>query len=218
MPSQLVNRMRTLTCDIPALLAALEQRARTTGENTAHFVRRVLPRAISKPLHTLLQVSTSRALVQGVYGEAVSSSRLLCHGNFGLGTFDELDGEMVILDGVIYLVRSDGTVMQVAGDVGTPFARVLTFFADGELPLEDLKSMAELCLVCDKQRQSQNLFYAFRVDGLFESLQTRTMRRNCFGTASTSYPRHNALFRHGLPPPLGSPQPIQFPLTAGAYH
>lgn len=176
--------MGTLTCEISdALSAALEARSRATAESTSNFVSRVLQRAINRPLHTLFQVSTSRALVQGVYGQAVLSSRLLCHGDFGLGTFDELDGEMVVLDRVIYQVRSDGTVQQVANDVGTPFATVLNFSADGEESLQDVTSLDELCLACDKQRQSDNLFYAFRVDGAFNRVHTRAMRRTQSGVS-----------------------------------
>jgi Alpha-acetolactate decarboxylase len=48
---------------------------------------------------SLYQISTSTALVEGVHSGSVSSSVLLEHGDFGLGTFEDLDGEMVILDG-----------------------------------------------------------------------------------------------------------------------
>jgi acetolactate decarboxylase len=154
-----------------------------TGEDTETFVLRALRRALGKPVHTLFQVSTSRALVQGVYQEAVSSARLLCHGDFGLGTFDELDGEMVVLDGVVYQVRSDGTVHSVDGDAGTPFATVLHFFPDDTVPLKSVQSFAELCAICDKHRTSQNLFYAFRVDGVFSYIHTRAMQRTESGTS-----------------------------------
>src|SRR5438874_459561 len=50
-------------------------------------------------MSTLYQISTSSALVEGVYSGSVCSSVLLEHGDFGLGTFENLDGEMVILDG-----------------------------------------------------------------------------------------------------------------------
>jgi acetolactate decarboxylase len=176
--------MATLTCDISEELAeALERRSKTTGEATSEFVSRLLRRAFNKPLHTLFQVSTSRALVQGVYGEAVTGSYLLGHGNFGLGTFDELDGEMVILDGSIYQVRSDGTVHHLSGDVGTPFATILNFTPDGDETLTKVKSLAELCAACDKHRESQNLFYAFRVDGTFTAVHTRAMRRTQSGVS-----------------------------------
>jgi acetolactate decarboxylase len=180
----MVKRMPALSCEIPESLSqALEKRSQATGEDTETFVVRVLRRALGKPLHTLFQVSTSRALVQGVYQEAVSSARLLRHGDFGLGTFDELDGEMVVLEGVIYQVRSDGTVYRIDGDVGTPFATVLYFSPDNELPLQNLESFAALCAICDKHRDSQNVFYAFRVDGTFSYIHTRAMRRTQSGVS-----------------------------------
>jgi acetolactate decarboxylase len=61
--------------------------------------------AAARPeMSTLYQISTSSALVEGVYSGSVCSSVLLEHGDFGLGTFEDLDGEMVILDGQIYQV------------------------------------------------------------------------------------------------------------------
>jgi acetolactate decarboxylase len=134
-------------------------------------------------MHTLFQVSTSRALVQGVYQEAVSSALLLCHGDFGLGTFDQLDGEMVVLDGVVYQVRSDGTVHHVDESAGTPFATVLHFSPDDTVPLMSVQSFAELRAICDEHRTSQNLFCAFRVDGVFSYMHTRAMQRTQSGTS-----------------------------------
>jgi acetolactate decarboxylase len=49
--------------------------------------------------HRMYQISTSNALVEGVYSGPISSQCLLQHGDFGLGTFENLDGEMVIADG-----------------------------------------------------------------------------------------------------------------------
>ncbi|WP_263356768.1 acetolactate decarboxylase [Acidicapsa ligni] len=176
--------MATLSCDIPESLSwALEQRFQATREDTSTFVSRVLLRALSKPVHTLFQVSTSRALVQGVYQEAVSSTRLLGHGDFGLGTFDELDGEMVVLDGIVYQVRSDGTVHHIDGDVGTPFATVLFFSPGEDVQLQSLESFAALCAVCDQHRASQNIFYAFRVDGVFSHVHTRAMHKQQSGVS-----------------------------------
>jgi acetolactate decarboxylase len=127
-----------------------------------------------------------------VYQEAVSSSLLLRHGDFGLGTFDGLDGEMVVLEGVVYQVRSDGTVHSIDGDTGTPFAAVLYFAPDESVLLPNVSDFAELCSICDKRRPSQNLFYAFRVDGTFTRIRTRAMRRTQSGislkTAAATQP------------------------------
>src|SRR5580704_8653159 len=109
--------MKPITCRIPdSLYAALQQRIKGDKETCDHIVAVALSRFLEKPIHTLFQVSTSAALVEGVYQGAVRVSRLLRHGDFGLGTFAELDGEMVVLDGVCYRVASDGVVTTVERD------------------------------------------------------------------------------------------------------
>ena len=79
----------------------------------SHVVSSALARSMGV-LHTLFQVSTSGALVQGVYERTVSSRLLLNHGDFGLGTFENLDGEMVVLESEIFQVRGDGSVRSIA--------------------------------------------------------------------------------------------------------
>ena len=49
--------------------------------------------------HTLYQVATATALVEGIYQGAARVSTLREHGDLGLGTFEGLDGEMVVVDG-----------------------------------------------------------------------------------------------------------------------
>src|ERR671932_836140 len=77
--------------------------------------------------HTLFQTSTVDALVEGKYEGDISFSELEGRGDFGLGTFDALDGEMVALDGAFYQVRADGRAYEVGKQMKTPFA-VVTFF------------------------------------------------------------------------------------------
>ncbi|KKK81256.1 hypothetical protein LCGC14_2815300, partial [marine sediment metagenome] len=59
---------------------------------------------------TLYQTSTVFALMEGAYDGNVSCGQLKQRGDFGLGTFDKLDGEMVVLGGTVYQVRADGSV------------------------------------------------------------------------------------------------------------
>lgn len=169
--------MPTLVCQISqSLQNALEKISGETREPISHLVSSALSRYMGVPLHTLFQVSTSGALVQGVYQKAVSSHLLLQHGDFGLGTFENLDGEMVVLEGAIYQVRSDGTVTKIVEDVGTPFAVVATFVADQDEQISNATSFQDLTQHCDRYRGSNNLFYAFRVDGHFHHVHTRAMR------------------------------------------
>ena len=174
--------MPTLNCEISHhLQVALEERAKTTGESISRIVTTALFRTLEMPVHTLFQVSTSGALVQGIYERAVSSTFLLNYGDFGIGTFDNLDGEMVVLDGAIYQVRSDGTVTRIVDDTGTPFAVVVHFVADQDQIIDSASSFEDLTKICNQYRDSDNLFYAFRIDGHFNHIHTRAMEATLDG-------------------------------------
>ena len=164
-----------------SLQSAFEKLSKETGEPISQLVSDTLSRCLGIPLHTLFQVSTSGALVQGVYERAVSSNLLLNYGDFGLGTFENLDGEMVVLDGAIYQVRSDGKVTKIEKDVGTPFAVVTHFVADQDQMIENASSFKDFTKICDRYRDSDNLFYAFRIDGHFGNVHTRAMRETLDG-------------------------------------
>ena len=99
------------------------------------------------------------------------------HGNLGLGTFENLDGEMVIVDGHFFQVRSDGSVGEVRDDVLSPFATVTDFTPDASSTLADCPDLAHLTALFDTLRQSDNVFFALRVDGKFDYIHTRAMRR-----------------------------------------
>lgn len=174
--------MPMLSCQISqALQKILEERAKENGESIDHLVTSILSRCLGVPLHTLFQVSTSGALVQGIYERAVSSTYLLNYGDFGLGTFDHLDGEMVVLDGEIYQVRGNGTVTKITDDTGTPFAVVVHFAPDRDQTIKSASSFEDLTKICDQYRDSDNLFYAFRIDGRFEHIHTRAMKATLDG-------------------------------------
>jgi acetolactate decarboxylase len=176
--------MPQVTCELSdRLYLQLQERAKTTGESTDRIVSTALSRILEMPVHTVFQISTSGALVEGVYERAVSTKILPTYGDFGIGTFDNLDGEMVVLDEEIYQVRSDGTVNKIVDDTGTPFAVVVHFVADQDEVIQEADSFEALRSICDRYRDSENLFYAFRIDGHFEQVHTRAMRATTEGLA-----------------------------------
>ena len=122
---------------------------------------------------SLYQISTSTALVEGVHSGSVSSSVLLEQGDFGLGTFENLDGEMVILDGRIYQVAD--RVRHRTDDFLIPFASVTHFRAKSSFDIENVEGLEDIELACDQQRISDNLFYALRLDGIFETIHARAV-------------------------------------------
>ena len=58
--------------------------------------------AAAPPRDTLTQVAVIDSLLAGVYDGDTPSSSLLSYGDFGIGTFDKLDGEMILLDETFY--------------------------------------------------------------------------------------------------------------------
>jgi acetolactate decarboxylase len=175
--------VKSMTCNLPdSLYEALEERLHTEKASRDHVVSVALSQCLGKPIHTLFQVSTSAALVEGLYQGAVRVSRLLRHGDFGLGTFIDLDGEMVVLDGICYQVSSSGAVAVIEGEQLIPYAVITRFKAEFSKQFQRLNSFSELISVCDELRDSNNVFYAFRVEGRFSLMKTRVMKAVREGT------------------------------------
>ena len=168
--------MPTLTVEIPtSLKIALDNEIARVGGDQSTVVTAALAGHLGTPVHTLLQVSTSGALVAGVYSRAVSVRTILDHGDFGLGTFADLDGEMVVVDGRVYQVQGSGRVSEAPPDAGAPFAVVTRFAAQIGLEAGPFPTLAALEAQCDSLRTSGNIFYAFRLDGRFLSIRTRAV-------------------------------------------
>lgn len=166
--------MPKLTCEISrSLWDALHRQVAGSGEGIDHLVSRALADALQVDHGTLFQVSTAGALVEGLFGGVVSVGMLREHGDFGLGTFDGLDGEMIALDGHFFQIRSDGTVRPARDDQQVPFA-VVTHFAPRERAvLEPFGSLDELIAQLDRRRGTDNLFFAVRLSGRFSRLHDR---------------------------------------------
>jgi len=127
--------------------------------------------------HTLYQTSTMAALLDGIYDGSVTIAELLEHGDFGVGTFNHLDGEMVVNEGVCFHLFASGEARVASPDELTPFAAVTWFEADTTLVVQAPASRADLLARIDASVSSENLFYGIRVSGRFASVSTRTAAR-----------------------------------------
>jgi len=169
--------MPNVSCTIPrSLEIALDRYIERTKQSASTVVTETLSQFLKHPLHTLFQISTSGALVRGVYQRAVSVEVLKQHGDFGLGTFDDLDGEMAVLEGRVYQARADGTVREVPDSATAPFAVITRFEADATGQISCVGNLSELVARCDQDRESDNLFFAIRIDGHFDYVHTRAVR------------------------------------------
>lgn len=159
----------------PGLWRALQDHVERTREPLAHIVRRALADYLQLSHHTLCQVSTSSALVNGIYQGAIRVVTLREHGDLGIGTFENLDGEMVIVDGSFFHVRSDGSVQECDDDALSPFAVVTWFEPEAAVTLPECPDLHRLAAAFDGLRHSDNIFFALRVDGHFEYVHARAM-------------------------------------------
>ena len=168
--------MAGLSTTIPASLkTALDAEAMRTGRDVSSVVTSALSEFFGLPVHTLFQVSISGALVAGVYDREVNVRSILEHGDFGLGTFAHLDGEMVVLDGRAYQVQGSGRVLEAKPDAGAPFAVVTRFVPRLQIDIGPVASFSDLEAFCDQYRSSGNIFYAMRLDGHFQRVRTRAV-------------------------------------------
>lgn len=130
----------------------------------------------SVPAHdTLTQISTIDALLAGVYDGQVSCRQLLQYGDFGIGTFDRLDGEMIVLDGQVFQIKDDGKVYTPALHTRTPFASVVFFEPESALSIMEPLNFSATEQYLDSVFKDLNGFYAIRMTGDFSYVKTRSV-------------------------------------------
>jgi acetolactate decarboxylase len=133
---------------------------------------------------TIYQVSTISALQENVYDGATTIGMLKQRGDLGIGTFNALDGEMILLDGKVYRFGSDGSVTEMNDRALTPFAAVTFFEPDFTQALAPMTTFGDFQAQADTMLPTLNLPYAVRIDGLFRAVKTRAPRRQ-----ARPYPR-----------------------------
>jgi acetolactate decarboxylase len=138
------------------------------------------PRNHTKPTEvttddSLVQFSLLSALAADNYDGGAPLLDVLASGDFGLGTFNRLDGEMVVLDGKIYQALADGTVRVAKLDGTTPFAAVTFFNEDGRIENLAATTMDDLDQQLDRKLPRRNSPYAIRIAGEFAELTLRSV-------------------------------------------
>ncbi|MDW7733659.1 MAG: acetolactate decarboxylase [Methanolobus sp.] len=123
----------------------------------------------------LYQVSTINALLEGVYDGEIDYGTLKQHGDFGIGTFSGLDGEMIELDGIVYQIKDDGIAYPVDDSVTTPFAGVTFFEADTEELITEPMNMTQTEEYLADLMPNKNIMYAIKINGTFEYVRTRSV-------------------------------------------
>lgn len=128
-------------------------------------------------LDVIFQISTIDALLEGLYDGDLSFQELKEKGDLGIGTFNGLDGEMIGFDGDFYQIKIDGVAYPVEGSMKTPFSTVTFFEADDLKVISDDLDFEQLQQYLDGLLPTENVFYAFKIEGDFQHIKTRSVPR-----------------------------------------
>jgi acetolactate decarboxylase len=109
------------------------------------------------------------------YTGSATLSEVLKSGDFGVGTFDRLDGEMIVLDGTIYQALADGTIRRADLADTTPFAAVTFFHEDGRIAPLSAATLEDLDRQLDAKLPNRNTPCAIRIRGTFADLTLRSV-------------------------------------------
>ena len=146
----------------------------------------------------LYQVSTISALLGGILDGEVSFQQLGEHGNFGLGTFDALDGDMIELRHQFFQVSADGAVRKVKPLAKTPFAMTTFFEPDRSINTKQSMDYKQLQTFIEDNLESKNILYAIEIKGRFKNVKVRSVHKQ-----TPPYPglneavKNQALFEYG---------------------
>ncbi len=124
---------------------------------------------------TLFQFALFEALLSGNFDGRMPIAELQRHGDFGIGAFDRLGGELILLDGKLYQAKADGKVYQPSPQALTPYAFACRFAGGAAREIPNGTTMESLQGLLDQAAANPHLFYAFRVSGFFNKVRTRTV-------------------------------------------
>ncbi len=140
--------------------------------------------------NVLFQTSMYSLLDKGVQEGEITVKDLKRHGDFGLGTFNGIDGEMIGLDGDFYQIKVNGVAYPAQDSMKTPFAAVTFFEPDKRASLEKAADFEQLKRTLDKLVPTKNIFYAVRIEGPFKYIKARSVPRQ-----ERPYPPLSEIFR-----------------------
>lgn len=125
----------------------------------------------------MYQVSTLQALMLGYSRAVISVNELLDHGDIGLGTFTDVDGEMIVLDGSCYRATQTGDITAAEPERGVPFSTVCKMKDSRPIEFGCVNSIEELKAELNNIIDSHfglNSMHMARIDGEFEVVDARS--------------------------------------------
>ena len=130
---------------------------------------------VAGPSESVFQVAAFEPFAQGDYDGTTTYAELTKHGDFGLGTLNGLDGEMIAIDGVFYQIPIDGEPRKIGSAEETPFAIVTFFEADQTLHVDGTMNYSELQDFIDQNISPETALYAIKIHGVYDYAEARSL-------------------------------------------
>jgi acetolactate decarboxylase len=124
----------------------------------------------------MYQYSIIDALMAGVFDGDLNIASLKTKGDFGVGTFNKVDGELLMHNGRVYKVSYDGSVSEAKNTDSTSAAFVKFFKADTAVTIKGENLSYEKVQEHLIKILNPNEIYAIRVNGDFSTMTTRAAR------------------------------------------
>jgi len=163
-------------CGVMALSLAACSGQQTDADTASTQETEVAAATTDADRETMYQVSLLQGLTFGDYHGSVSAATLKEHGDTGLGTFDRLNGEMIVLDGTVYRAAGDGSVEEVSDDETIPFSNVTFLDEEFTQEIDGAESFVDLIAKLNETVAAKgvNQFYMVRIDGTFSEINVRS--------------------------------------------
>lgn len=126
---------------------------------------------------TLYQVSTLQALAMGYTRSVIKVKDLLTHGDIGLGTYEDVNGEMILVDGHPYRADENGNIEEVGEETGVPFCAITRFSGNRNFRLEKVQDIDGLKTILNLKIEEDfglNSMHIARIEGTFSKVMARS--------------------------------------------
>lgn len=133
------------------------------------------PAPAPAPAPWVAQIGTYDALISPDYDGRAPVSSVITDQTLGIGTFDRLDGELVMVGGTAYRIGTDGTPHPITPAMTTPFFEAIAFTPDVSGPVAPGTTCASIVTAVNALAGSDAGVVAVRVRGTFSDLVTRSV-------------------------------------------
>jgi acetolactate decarboxylase len=121
-------------------------------------------------MNRLWQIMPSMAFKLGLYQGAITIGKAREHGNFGVGQFAALDGELTVLDGEFFHALADGSVHLAGDEEELCFAQLCHFAPQDKWKIPGPQNQDAFATFLHSKLPFPNEFWAFRLSGYFASI------------------------------------------------